>query len=384
VKRLILILTAIFLFSVPAFAAEYDSQIADARLKYYDAQEKYYEALESGDTENAEYYAKAMQEAHDEAERIRSIYGFSGGSSGDDFIQLDDTLNQRDVDYTGPLDLETGEPEGEKKVVNLDELTFISGNMYYDPEEQRYCCEMGSSGDYIYSSMMDGMVTANYAVLDYPEDALVVVYKDGEPYEGDVTAIGERGSYTVIYQEGTLELPLFSFQVISSVSGDLSIYRMPSGFSVQSVTINDEEQYNLSRSAVDMSAEGKYLITYCCQKTGVIYDLKVEVDHTPPTLLLEAVKNGVASGPVDISDVEDGADIEIYYEGKQMGYTGILKDNGDYQIVLFDRAGNRTEYAFHINVYFNVNSIVFILMFIAIVAGVIIYMMKARKKLRVR
>lgn len=60
--------------------------IQSLKQQYADAQKNYQAALAAGDTELAEQYKQAMEQAHLEAERIRAGYGYSGGSDGSMYI----------------------------------------------------------------------------------------------------------------------------------------------------------------------------------------------------------------------------------------------------------------------------------------------------------
>ena len=113
------------------------------------------------------------------------------------------------------------------------------------------------------------------------------------------------------------------------------------------------------RSKVLMQKDGSYQVQYECPKSGMSYTLQTIVDHTPPKLALENVVNGLAKGPVDISDLEEDCKIAITLNGGSMSYREELTLSGDYVIVLQDEAGNLTDYTFTILPYFDTSSWIF-------------------------
>jgi hypothetical protein len=58
--------------------------------------------------------------------------------------------------------------------------------------------------------------------------------------------------------------------------------------------------------------------------------------------------------------------------------------SGDYKIILLDEAGNYTNYAFTIQVYFDRNSGIFFALVLLVICGTGIYLLRERKRVRVR
>ena len=76
--------------------------------------------------------------------------------------------------------------------------------------------------------------------------------------------------------------------------------------------------------------------------------------------------------------------INIYHDGEKIGRKDVLTESGEYYIELADEAGNKTSYSFTILIYFDGSSWLFILILLAAAIGVVIYLFRARKHLRVR
>jgi hypothetical protein len=185
---------------------------------------------------------------------------------------------------------------------------------------------------------------------------------------------------------------VMNFTVVGATTCLINSYPMPSGFVITDVdlSVKDENgdwveaQPKWDRSKVSMSEDGKYRVQYECARNGMSYTLQTTVDHTPPTLALENVVNGLARGPVDISDLEEGCKIGITLNGGDMSYRNELTLSGDYEIILQDSAGNLTNYAFSILVYFDVNSLVFFGLVVLLIAGTGVYLYMERKNMRIR
>ena len=161
---------------------------------------------------------------------------------------------------------------------------------------------------------------------------------------------------------------------------------MPEGFRITDVK-RDGENVNWSRTYVDTSAEGRYLITYECPKTSVSYTLDVTVDTTPPELVLLGVdESGRARGPVSIEGKGERDTLTVTKNGEPMSmllsYT--LTQSGRYVATITDEAGNSNAYSFAIMVYLDKNSRIFVVMFLAAVAAVAGIFFYHRKHLRVR
>jgi hypothetical protein len=156
------------------------------------------------------------------------------------------------------------------------------------------------------------------------------------------------------------------------------------------LTVEDENGEQVAakpqwdRGKVSMSQEGYYRVKYECARSGQSYTLQTVIDHTPPKLALENVVNGLARGPVDISDLEEGCKIGITLNGGKMSYREELTLSGDYKIILQDEAGNLTDYEFSILVYFDLSSWIFFAMVMLTVIGTGVYLYLERKRMRVR
>lgn len=296
---------------------------------------------------------------------------------------------QIDTDYYGPLDIFTGEPTqatGSLGQALPTDREWVTNTIQYDRNERMYIFPVGDSAyTVVRASVMDGMVS-NRAVRIVPDAGVQLsLFRNGEKMEDpDLDNVNLVGEY-VVYSGTGLQSDdeILRFTVIGEYTNALMNYSMPDSFQLTEVTCNGEDMY-FTRNSVDLSREGAYVIEYRCVRTDVEYTLQYTADFTPPVLALAAVENGIAAGPVDLSDLERGANISIWHNGEAMNPTTTLKASGEYDIIVSDAAGNTNNYAFAIRVYFDGNSIVFFLLVLAVLAATAIYVLMSRKNLRVR
>ena len=289
-----------------------------------------------------------------------------------------------DMNYTGEIDSYTGQPLYGNDVVSHADIVSMSANSYYDRSLGMFAHVLSSDGSKIYSSVAYGTVTTDPVRIEIPAGVDAALYYNGrEISEPDYSSIRTPGSYLLSVDNGATRIQPFKFTIINGITGAINEYRMPSGFAVTEVLRNGES-VPVTADAVDLSEEGDYQITYYCQSTVIPYYLNVSIDHTPPTLALEAVKDGVARGPVSLADIASGDKVYITLDGEPIGYTEELTQSGSYVVNLQDEAGNVTTYKFVIQVYFNFNSLVFFALIMTALIVVLVYIFRARKHLRVR
>ena len=263
-----------------------------------------------------------------------------------------------------------------------ENVVSIGNSAYYDTERDLYLydTEIGT----VECSVCDGMIVTDSVTVTSANSSALIIYKDGERLsQSDANLYEDSGYYVVQYNDNDgITKSILSFTIIPSVTGMIDEYDLPESFRATRITLNDNE-ITLT-SDIDLKKEGEYHIVYELRQTQTTYTLDVTIDHTAPTLLLEAVNDGVAKGPVDISDVESGATIEILMDGKSYSYRDELTESGSYEITVSDAAGNESTYTFTIEVYLDNSAFAVIFIILALIIGVVVYMVLERKRLRVR
>ena len=299
------------------------------------------------------------------------------------------------LDYSGPINNFTGEPTNVGGNSLDQDRILISSGIYYDRTTRSYVYDLGGRSDQtISASIMDGMIVNEPVRLEIAQGLDIRLYCDGVPVEeADLALIEAPGRY--VLEARLLEdqyVRIMGFTIVGATTGLINSYPMPAGFVVTDVemTVQNENgewvgaASQWDRNKVSLSENGNYRIRYECGRTGLGYILQTTIDHTPPTLALENVVNGLAKGPVDISDLEENCKIGISLNGGKMTYREELTLSGDYEIILQDEAGNVTNYSFTLLPYLDLHSWIFFGLVVMMVAGTGIYLYIERKRMRIR
>lgn len=260
----------------------------------------------------------------------------------------------------------------------------ITSVMRYNYQTKLFTYPIAGENCAVTSNVADGMITTDAVTIKVPNGILYSVYCNGKDISGlSLTNITEVGKYVFKIQTKGELTNLFSFQIIGAISSESSRFTLPEEFEFGTVLIDGEEVVP-DGNYISMMDEGEYNISYKCRITQMPYNLQVTVDRTPPALKLERVKDGKAGGPVDISDLEEGAQIYITCDGVELDYTPLLEISGTYCIIITDKAGNITEYGFRLLPYLDSKSWLVIATLLVAIAAVVAYLVLEKKKLKVR
>lgn len=273
------------------------------------------------------------------------------------------------------LDNFTGEAMEESMTDNT--TVRIHPECSYDSSADQYLINIDNIQ--VKSSVADGMITNNIVSIETDLLTDFSLYKDGEIAEiTDLSKIDELGNYVLLYGGKKV----LEFKIVGEYS-TLEFFYMPEGFYVKDVLI-DGEPAEYDYNVVPMTTEGVYEVTYVCEATNRTYLFRTCVDRTAPVLTLDELdKKGRAKGPVDLTDREIGSYVKVVLDGKEVEEQDVLTKSGKYTVTIYDLAGNSTTYNFTIMLYFNMSSTVFMLLILAVVIGVVAYIVVSAKLLRV-
>lgn len=293
-----------------------------------------------------------------------------------------------DMDYEGVVEGYSPTSGGNtvQSAGGSGERVALGGGMYYDRSSGDFVYPVTTGYGEVHATVADGMVTTDAVIIAMDDGVNATLYRNGNPVESaDLNTIEQTGQYSLnVSGNGSQNVRLFSFTIVGEATGLLTGYAMPDGFVIDEATCSGSAAER-SASYVSMTQEGEYVVNYRCPSAKLSYTLRVTVDHTAPTLALAAVQNGIARGPVSLADAEEGASLYITLNGQRYVPSGKeLTRSGSYQLQITDAAGNTSSYQFSIAVYFDGNSFVFLGILLAVLAALGVYLLRARKHLRVR
>ncbi|MCR5476322.1 MAG: hypothetical protein K6E92_01695 [Lachnospiraceae bacterium] len=300
-------------------------------------------------------------------------------------LELDDLTS-----YTGEIDPFTGEPV--EVVTDYGTTTMesnrssVADGVYYDRDTRMYVYPVGTGLSEISASVMDGMVVTGSVQINVPEGVVMELYRNGTQveFQGN-NLVRDTGEYRVVVGTESSTDTLFSFTLVGDKTGLITGYTMPAGFRITDATMNGD-YVAWSRNYISLVDEGYYTITYECDRTEVVYNLNITIDHTAPVLTFDGVQeDGKARGAVTIGGVQEGDRITIYRDGvKSAVNSAKLTQSGRYEVIAVDDADNMSTYQFTIMIYVDSHGVLFFIFLLAVIAAVVAYLILKRKKLRIR
>ena len=285
-----------------------------------------------------------------------------------------------DMDYEGEINIYTGEPIVADDESDEQKVTVAEG-VVYDYEKNLFTYTLpGNKAITIDSSVPDKMITTKEVSLGIDENINAKLYLDGEELDMediDLTELDDTGSYALVVGDSDSEYQVLSFTIVPEKTGMISSYQLPDGFELVEVTINDDAQNISDKNIVKMKKEGTYLISYRCKASKVEYALKVDIDHTPPAVKLDGVSDGKASGAVTVSGIDKDDSVSVTKDGEVGPGVKVTEREDKFE-------GNKFEEEFEIRFYLDRQGLLFGMLALAVIISIIVYMVRARKKLRVR
>ncbi|MCR5451738.1 MAG: type IV secretory system conjugative DNA transfer family protein [Lachnospiraceae bacterium] len=292
------------------------------------------------------------------------------------------------IDYSGELSSDTLSPvESEEGKEQSKAHVKIKKGIYYDEEKEEFVYSVQGGEGILRSSVLDGMIVTDKVSITCDKNVDAAIYLDGlKLKEPDLSNISDKGEYSVeVTCAGKKEI-LFSFTIIGEVSGKYKVFTVPSGLRITGAK-RDGKDIEYTKTTVDMSTEGVYLILYGKKRLSKRFMLDVKTDFTPPNVILKGVDGkGVARGSVTIEGINPEDEVVVTREGEPYspGSNMTLKDNGIYVVTVTDPAGNSSRHEFTIMSFFDVGIYGFLVVITATIVIVAVYLIRERKRFRVR
>ncbi|MBR6221887.1 MAG: hypothetical protein IKQ71_00465 [Lachnospiraceae bacterium] len=294
-----------------------------------------------------------------------------------------DAMVNKSLGASVPINLFTGEPEESTESENGSAAVMPDGS-YYDNATGMFTYKVSDGS--ISVSVYDGMIVTNEVAVSVSEGTTAKMFMNGDELESIPSKISSPGTYVIMGNGTNGEEQVMSFQMVAKLTGDISQYMLPEGFSVKSVYL-DDKQAATDYGLVEMEEEGTYSITYTCSANSKEYYLNVTIDHTPPAVTFDGLdEKNRARGPVTVNGLTKTDKVYVTYEGEEgrLNMHNQVTESGDYRIVVSDDAGNIVDKEFTILVYFNNQAWLFLLLIVLVIGGIFAALYISRKRLRVR
>lgn len=230
------------------------------------------------------------------------------------------------------------------------------------------------------ANVADGVISNGGVTFANGEKLTVTVTKDREIIDYTFgQSLDEEGAYKIVLRDNCGNEKTVAFRIVSGVKNAID-YTLGEGVEILSVT-RDGENVAVEGNRLNFTADGAYTVTVRAE--GKEYAFTLSLDATAPTVVIDGTKlNGKTNGPAVISEPDESAVVEVYFNGEKIEYElgGELTEYGDYRVVLTDAAGNVSEYSFTLAHVLNSGAIALIVIMILVVIGVTVTTVIMRKK----
>ena len=285
-----------------------------------------------------------------------------------------------------------GSGYGEEAVEGYNPVTGLASA--YDQDSGYYHHQL-ASGEVFFTDVPNGMVT-NHSVMILTNDSLPFkVYKDGEILEYvPGTAIEERGSYSVYpYSDSAVYLstytgkqkPLFQFRILGEVVNDMGIVNAPEKGRIAKVRFKERGQeetkeYTPQSSWYSLADDRNYQIDLETE-TG-ISTVAFEKDTVSPRFYygIEGSHATVEYVSPDVEGCRISKDGVPIYEGSPVTD---ISDPGNYQLTVYDRAGNASTASMEVPYKMNTAAVLTIVIAVLLVAIGVLFARRVSKQVKV-
>ena len=221
-----------------------------------------------------------------------------------------------------------------------------------------------------------GQIYSDNATITFSEDVTTKMTFNGEvmeyPRSGRFTT---DGKYTLIAADNYGNSRTWEFEIVrkncQTFTHDIA------GFDI-AITL-DGEQIPIEDVSKDgvlaLTSTGNYLLVYSMDGAE-LFTLELSVHNTPPTLEYECDGRS-ASAKVA---VKGNYTVQLIKDGKQVNYElgNVIKNNGNYKLIVTDEYGNSSECTFEIN-YLNGFGIAVIVIVCLVLAVIAILLIRSRR-----
>lgn len=227
-------------------------------------------------------------------------------------------------------------------------------------------------------SVPSGGVTTSFVTLDSAEPLTIDVIKDGAGIES-ATRFTEPGAYSLTLTDGIGNSVSCVFVILPTRMRSVEL-ALPIGTRIMTVMLggNVVEIEHADKLALDTT--GFYTVTLDCG--GETSEFEIEIDNTPPEVTLTKDGKAVKVAGVD----KDNVSLALTLDGKEIScIVGKSFDEpGHYVLTVTDELGNENVYAWDIPFRLNTWAIVAIVVGAVALVVVLVLIIRARRKPRMK
>jgi hypothetical protein len=230
-------------------------------------------------------------------------------------------------------------------------------------------------------------------MIQEAEGLTFTAYRNGEVYEGFTPGdyVKEGGSYAVFIskpddQEFLKEYysggPAFRFRIVTGPVSDVGIVAAPEGTEIRSVRYNGLDapaHIFMNGRTVHIDGDGDYEITF--EDESGSRETALSVDTEAPVFSI-----GTKPNEATITYYSNDADRCLLMRGDEViseQLVGTVTKPGKYSITVYDKAGNYSKGEFSVKYQINAAAVIAILSVLALIAGVVVYLLRMKKKVKV-
>ena len=251
------------------------------------------------------------------------------------------------------------------------------------------------TGDYFYSNVPNGSITNDGVLIQEAEGLTYTAYMNGEPFEGftpgeyiqstgnfEIFVSKENdGAFSQMYSKGR---PAIRFRIVNGPASDLRIITAPDGVTIRNVRRNgldlSYEEAFIRKDTAYLSEDGEYELTF--EDEAGSREVYFTLDTVQPI-----VSVGVRPNEATINYMSSDVTRAVLYKGNELisdpQLVRTVTKPGKYTLYAYDDAGNYSKSEFTVNYRINAAAVIAIIAVLALIAGVVIYLVRMKKKVKV-
>lgn len=278
-----------------------------------------------------------------------------------------------------------------------DEALMYGFEAGFNQDKGMYSFKL-NSGELIYANVPMGAIVNGSVYMEFPEQITPVVYRNGvEELYSDYT-FTEDGFYQVMLNGSSLDYamtystddsaaPFVTFRIVKHPVNNIEYFYAPRNAKIVSagtkslVFLNDEGTEDLNLDFFEMKEDDTYYFKIADATSGGTYEVVLQKDTQAPVVnvVVEKGRANISFGSDDI------AGVLAYRNGTELPeIQTVIKDKGNYVIMVKDLAGNISTTEFIVHTYLNGQSIAILIILVLGSLAAFVFLKMQRNSMRVR